>query len=111
MVERAWEGANASVNGVVLAELSHLHGSLHEWDKQFLKRPKKRIRKAQRELEQALNGPMNDENEAKAKEQAALVEILLEQEEVHWLQRARANWLMHGDIFFISSPRLAGRKI
>jgi hypothetical protein len=43
-----------------------------------------------------LNGPICDENEAKAKEMAQLVEILLEQEEVHWLQRSRANWLSQG---------------
>ena len=40
---------------------------------------------------------MNDENETVAKEMAALIELLLEQEEVHWLQRSRANWLRHGD--------------
>jgi hypothetical protein len=28
---------------------------------------------------------------------ANLVEILLEQEEIHWLQRSRVNWLSQGD--------------
>jgi hypothetical protein len=40
---------------------------------------------------------MSIENEIIAKEKAALIEILLEQEEVHWQQRSRANWLMQGD--------------
>jgi hypothetical protein len=40
---------------------------------------------------------MNDENEAIAKEMAALIDLLLEQEETHWMQRSRANWLKHGD--------------
>jgi hypothetical protein len=62
-----------------------MHGKLHDWDKKYLRQPKKRIRKAQHELEEALNGPMCVENETKAKELAELVEILLEQEEVHWL--------------------------
>ena len=74
-----------------------MHRSLHEWDGRVLKKPKKRLRQAQRKLDQALNGPMNEENENLAKEMAELVEILLEQEEVHWLQRSRANWLSHGD--------------
>jgi hypothetical protein len=44
-----------------------------------------------------MNGPMTDENEAKAKEMAMVIELLLEQEEIYWLQRSRANWLQHGD--------------
>jgi hypothetical protein len=39
-----------------------------------------------------MNGPMTVENELIAKEKAAIIELLLEQEEVHWLQRSRANW-------------------
>jgi hypothetical protein len=34
---------------------------------------------------------MSDENEAKVRESAELIEILLEQEEIHLLQRSRAN--------------------
>jgi hypothetical protein len=29
---------------------------------------------------------------------AKLIELLLEQEEIRWLQRSRANWLQHGDL-------------
>jgi hypothetical protein len=36
---------------------------------------------------------MNDKNEIVAKEMAALVDMLLEQQEIHWMQRSRANWL------------------
>jgi hypothetical protein len=39
---------------------------------------------------------MNDENELIAKDRATLIELLLEQEEVHWAQRSRANCLMQG---------------
>jgi hypothetical protein len=42
-------------------------------------------------------GPLSEENEVIAREQAALIELLLEQDEVHWMQRSRANWLQHGD--------------
>jgi hypothetical protein len=34
---------------------------------------------------------------AVAKEMAELIDLLLEQEETHWMQRSRANWLRHGD--------------
>jgi hypothetical protein len=57
---------------------------MHEWDTNVLKKPKKRLRKAQRELEEAMTGQLTDENEAKAKEMANLIELLLEQEEVYW---------------------------
>jgi hypothetical protein len=80
----------------VLAKLGAMHDDLHAWDNNFLKKPKKRLRQVQRELETALSRPMNNENEILAKEKAALIELLLEQEEVHWLQRSRVNWLMQG---------------
>jgi hypothetical protein len=57
---------------------------------------------------------MNNENELIAKERATLIELLLEQEEVHWAQRSRANWLMQGGrntSFFISLLLLAGKRI
>ena len=44
-----------------------------------------------------MDGPISDENEAKAKEMANLVELLLEQKEIYWSQRSRANWLHYGD--------------
>jgi hypothetical protein len=40
---------------------------------------------------------MNDKNEIVAKEMAALVDMLLEQQKIHWMQRSRANWLRQGD--------------
>jgi hypothetical protein len=74
-----------------------MHNALHAWDRAVLKEPKRRLRRAQNKLEKALNGPMNTENEVLAKEMADLVELLLEQEETHWFQRSRANWLQAGD--------------
>jgi hypothetical protein len=51
----------------------------------------------QRELETVMRGPINPENEQKKKEIAELIEKLLEQEEIRWNQRSRANWLQNGD--------------
>jgi hypothetical protein len=96
VVEKAWAEAASNTNGV-LNKLNQVHAFIHEWDFAMLKQPKKRLQKAQRELQDAMNGPMNDENETKAKEAANLIEILLEHEEVHWAQQSRANWLHHGN--------------
>ena len=40
---------------------------------------------------------MTDESIAAQKEILLRLELLLEQEEIIWVQRARANWLKHGD--------------
>jgi hypothetical protein len=98
VVEQAWHNANEATAGSgVLDRLAHMHKALHDWDRHILKQPRKRIRKAQKKLDSAMNGPMTDENEKIAKEMTDLVEMLLQQEEVHWLQRSRANWLTQGD--------------
>jgi 23S rRNA maturation mini-RNase III len=44
-----------------------------------------------------MNGAMTDESEAKAKDMANLLELLLEHKEQHWAQRSRATWLQQGD--------------
>jgi hypothetical protein len=66
-----------SMNGGVHAKLDHLHSTLHAWDRDFLKKPKRQIRMAQRKLERAMDGPLTTENELIAKEQAELIELLL----------------------------------
>ena len=40
---------------------------------------------------------MSDDNLAAQKELLLRIELLLEQEELIWVQRARLNWLKHGD--------------
>jgi hypothetical protein len=44
-----------------------------------------------------MRGPINPENEQRKKEISELIEKLLEQDEIRWNQRARANWLQNGD--------------
>jgi hypothetical protein len=51
----------------------------------------------QKDLEKLQRGPMSDESVAAQKELLVRLELLMEQEELMWVQRARANWLKHGD--------------
>jgi hypothetical protein len=95
-VQRAWDAASGAEGGV-LGRLGQMHAALHAWDSQVLRKLKRHLRKAQRELEKAMNGPISDESEAKAKEMANLIKLLLEQDEIYWAQRSRANRLQHGD--------------
>lgn len=81
----------------IFDKLSRMHSTFHDWDQRVLKKPKKRLRKAQRELEEAMSGPMNDENEKKRKELAEVIEYLLELEEIQSMQRSRVDWLKFGD--------------
>ena len=83
VVEKAWEDAGTATSSGVLAKLGHMHEALHAWDSSVLQKLKRRLWQAKKEMEKALSGPMSDENEIIAKEQAKQIEILLEQEEVH----------------------------
>lgn len=70
---------------------------LHEWDREVLMQPKKRINKLKKELEKLKRGLIHVESRSRQKEVQILIENLLDQEGIHWIQRARANWLLHGD--------------
>jgi hypothetical protein len=48
LVEKAWEDTDlVAGSDRMLAKLGHMHTILHDWDKKFLKLPKKCIKKAQ----------------------------------------------------------------
>ena len=55
---------------------------------------------------------MNAESRSRQKKVLVLIENLLDQEEIFWLHRGRANWLMHGDrnTSFFTMPHRPGRK-
>jgi hypothetical protein len=115
VVERSWAEASLAVQeGGVLAKLAHLHGMLHAWDTSINKEPRRKLREAQRDLDKTMSGPIDEENETKAKELATVIELLLEQDEIHWLQRSKANWLHQGDrntSFFIILLLLDAKRI
>jgi hypothetical protein len=74
-----------------------IHEDLHKWDKDVLKNPVKRMADLKRDLERLRRGPMTDANMASQKEIMVRLELMLEQEEFFWTQRARVNWLKSGD--------------
>ena len=53
-----------------------------------------------------------DDSIAAQKELLVRLELLMEQEEMIWVQRARANWLKHGDrnTNFSSTLHQVGRR-
>uniref|UniRef100_A0A452ZC68 Uncharacterized protein n=2 Tax=Aegilops tauschii subsp. strangulata TaxID=200361 RepID=A0A452ZC68_AEGTS len=98
LVEETWQQVGSNPNLLsVHAKLNRMHDMFHDWDQRVLKKPKKRLRKAQRDLEKIITGPMNDETEEKRNELSELIEFLLELEEIHYMQRSRSNWLQLGD--------------
>jgi hypothetical protein len=44
-----------------------------------------------------MRGPISPQSDLKKHELARLIENLLEQEEIKWCQRSRANWIQNGD--------------
>lgn len=91
-----------------------MHEELHVWDKKVLKGPFNRIKKMQKELEEIRRGPLTDDSIAAQKELLVRLELLMEQEELTCLQRARANLLKHGDqntSSFNNLPLVEGRDM
>lgn len=98
IVHTAWTRAVAQGQGSpLMTKVNMIHSDLHVWDKEVLKQPVHRIKKLKRELEVLRRGEMTDQSVAAQKEILLQLELLLEQEEIYWVQRARANWLKHGD--------------
>lgn len=98
MIKAAWARAKSRGEGPSFAEkVNDVHEELHKWDKEVLKAPVKRIADLKKELERLKRGPMTDANTETQKEIMVRLELMLEQEEIHWFQRARVNWLKQGD--------------
>ena len=71
-----------------MEKVNEVHEELHQWDKEVLKRSPARIKALQKDLERLRRELMNEANSAAQKEVMIKIELLLEQEEIHWVQRA-----------------------
>ena len=94
----AWQkvGSDPTANSVY-EKLNRMHAMFHDWDQRVLKKPKQRLRKAQRDLERVMRGPINDNSEEARNQLSELIEYLLELEEIHMMQMSRISWLKNGD--------------
>lgn len=103
----AWDLASSREQlGDLASKLAFVHTQLHHWDRSVLRSTRKKIRSVQRELEQIMRGDVNESSLARQRELAEEIDKLLEQEELHWFQRSRINWLLFGDkntLFFQKS--------
>lgn len=98
IVHAAWQRAAMHGQGPTFMQKTRsVHEELHTWDKETLKAPVKRMKKLKKDLERVRRSPLTDENLFLQKELLLKIEVSLEQEEMYWVQRARANWLKHGD--------------
>jgi len=98
IVQASWARARAMGHAPdLMSKVQAVHHDLHDWDRNILKKPVQRMKKLKRDLEAVRRGPLTDEAIAAEKEFLLRLELLMEQEEITWVQRARANWLKHGD--------------
>ena len=98
IISSAWEWAKLAGLGPPLSVRTNaVLTDLLDWDRETLKSPKKRINKLKKEIEKLRRVHNTFEARQKMKELQVLVENLLDQEEMIWLQRGRTNWLLHGD--------------
>lgn len=94
----AWQKANhRGLCYSAKGKIDEVLTDLQVWDKQVLKGPRTRLRKAQKDLEALTRLPFSTEVSMKQKELAVLIENLLEQDEIYWAQRGRVSWLRRGD--------------
>ena len=78
-------------------KLEEVHKELHAWDRKVLKGPRTRLRTTQKELDKLMRSTYTAETRIKQKDLTLLIENLLEQEEIYWVQRGHVNWLCRGD--------------
>jgi hypothetical protein len=96
-VKTAWEGHNKPKDlGDVASNLSGVMDCLQSWSKRTIGSVSNRIGKLRKKLRKInMRNSVHEHQRKKSIEME--LDSLLEQEEIYWIQRGRANWLMQGD--------------
>jgi hypothetical protein len=97
IVSTAWNRAQLEGPRNIAQKLNEVHRSLHAWDMQTLKEPHRHSRELQEKLNSVMEGPLSDEATSQQQRIQLSIEQILEQEELKWVQRSRANWMKSGD--------------
>ena len=87
-----------------MRKVTEVHEDLHVWDREVLKKPVQRMKKLKKDLERLRRGPMTEESATAQKEILLRIELLLEQEELKWVQRQEQNGLSMGITILIFPP-------
>jgi hypothetical protein len=97
IIQTAWDQAKQFHDWSLARKTEMVHNTLHSWDKTELRGPRHRLKQLQKELNAVLAGPLSEEALVQQRVVLDQIEDILEQEELYWVQRGRANWLRHGD--------------
>ena len=73
--------------------INDVHKSLHRWDKEVLQGPRTKLRELQKQLNEIMTAPIDDESLSKQQELQIRIEDLLEKEELYWVQCGKIDWL------------------
>jgi hypothetical protein len=97
IVGAAWERAQSDGPGNLAQKLREVHLAQHAWDERVLGEPKRRLKELQSDLNWLLSGPLSYEATTLQQKIQLEIENLHEQDEIKWIQRSRANWMIGWD--------------
>jgi hypothetical protein len=61
IIQTAWDRAKLGGSREFADKTACVHAVLHEWDKEVLKGPRQRLRELQKELNELMSDPLNDD--------------------------------------------------
>ncbi|KAA3467625.1 reverse transcriptase [Gossypium australe] len=93
VIKEAWETSSESL----MEKLECVQSKLKVWARSLKSRRNDRKLGLAKELESLLNDERDDETMAKIIDTKIHMNLEIDKEEMYWEQRARENWLQHGD--------------